>query len=56
MNEHMIFPILVPLLFLALIFVVVSCVGCTDRVVEALRRVMHSREQARTRHPSAPAS
>jgi hypothetical protein len=48
--------VLLPLLLLALIFLLVSCVGCTDRVLEALRRVVHSRHDARTRHPSAPAS
>jgi len=45
-----------PLLLLALIFLAISCVGCTDRVIEVLRRFVHSRERARTRHPSAPAS
>jgi len=48
--------VLLPLLLLALIFLLVSCVGCTDRVLEALRRAMHSRDHARGRHPSAPAS
>ena len=48
--------VLLPLLLLVLIFLLISCVGCTDRVLEVLRRVAHSREHARTRHPSAPAS
>ena len=47
--------VLLPLLLLALIFLLVSCVGCTDRVLEVLRRMAHSK-QARTRDPSAPAS
>lgn len=46
--------VLLPLLLLALIFVLVSCVGCTDRMLDALRRMVHSREQGRTQHPSAP--
>ena len=56
MNAHLVLPVLLPLGFLALIFLGVSCVGCTDRVVEVLRRWVHSREKARARHPSAPAS
>ena len=48
--------VLLPLLLLALIFLLVSCVGCTDRVVEVLRRMAHAREHGRSRHPSAPAS
>jgi hypothetical protein len=48
--------VLLPLLLLALIFLLVSCVGCTDRVLEAFRRVVHRRHEARMRHPPAPAS
>jgi hypothetical protein len=55
-NEHLILPLLLPLCFLVLVFLAVSCVGCTDRVLDALRRMVHSRGEARARHPSAPAS
>ena len=56
MSEHLVLPVLLPLAFLALIFVGVSCVGCTDQVVGMLRRLVHSREKAPARHPSAPVS
>jgi hypothetical protein len=47
MNEHVVLPILVPIAFLALIFLAVSCIGCTDRVVEFLRRAWHARRHTR---------
>ena len=47
--------VVLPLLLLALIFLLVSCVGCTDQVLGALRKLVHSRDQARARNPSAPA-
>jgi len=53
---HTILPVVVPLVFLALIFGLLTCVGCVDQAKNALHRLLHSREAARTRHPSAPAS
>ena len=41
--------IVLPLVFLVLIFLAVSCVGCTDLVVQALRRVVRPREKAPAR-------
>jgi len=53
---HTILPVVVPLVFLALIFGVLTCVGCVDQVKQAWHRLLHGREEARGRHPSAPAS
>jgi hypothetical protein len=54
---HAFLSVLLPLAFLAAIFLMLSCVGCADRVLAALRRFIH-REHTRDRHtpPSAPAT
>ena len=53
---HTILPVVVPLVFLALIFGLLTCVGCIDQVKQGLHRLLHGRNAARGRHPSAPAS
>jgi hypothetical protein len=55
---HAFLSVLLPLAFLAAIFLLMSCVGCSDQVLGALRRLVHRREQPRGRQtpPSAPAT
>ena len=50
---HTILPVVVPLVFLALIFGLLTCVGCIDQVKQAIHRVLHPHEGARGRHPPA---
>jgi len=53
---HTILPVVVPLVFLALIFGLLTCVGCIDQVKQSLHRLLHARDGARGRHPTAPSS